>query len=229
MTFTRIQFRRDSSAAWAATNPVLLHGEIGLIVDSLGTDTALFKIGDGVTPWNGLPVASGPPGAPGEDGRDGEKGDTPPLSDSVTSPDSNVAASSLAVKTAYDRAAEVAESLAALREAADALDSRDILAALREDVDALTADVALIPRLGAASGPGRIFTVPAGTVNDAGTLTLPAGGSWWGMWTCRHSATGALYEFYGGGGFVPGGTTLGPAQLGIYGGTTMRGFYIRVR
>jgi hypothetical protein len=130
MTFTRIQFRRDTAAAWAEINPVLLHGEIGLIVDSLGAEVAQFKVGDGVTPWNDLPVMSGPAGPPGLDGdkgepgiqgepgeqglpgRDGEpgiqgeKGDTPPLSDSVTSPDSNVAASSKAVMLAYLKASE---------------------------------------------------------------------------------------------------------------------------
>ena len=118
MAYTRIQFRRDTAAQWAEINPVLFHGEIGLIVDSIGAEVVLFKVGDGVTPWNDLPVSSGPVGPPGPDGEPGppgvdgergakgDKGDTPPLSDSVTSADSNVAGSSKAVKEAYDKAVE---------------------------------------------------------------------------------------------------------------------------
>jgi hypothetical protein len=97
MAYTRISFRRDTAAEWETVNPVLNHGEIGLIVDSIGQETALFKIGDGTTAWNDLPIASGPRG------ETGAQGETPPLSDSVTNADSNVAASSAAVKTAYDR------------------------------------------------------------------------------------------------------------------------------
>jgi hypothetical protein len=46
----KLQLRRDTSANWSATNPVLAEGEIGI-------DTTLrsSKIGDGATAWNSLP------------------------------------------------------------------------------------------------------------------------------------------------------------------------------
>lgn len=45
----RIQIRRDTSEKWLINDPILLEGEFGY-----ETDTALMKIGDGVTPWNSL-------------------------------------------------------------------------------------------------------------------------------------------------------------------------------
>jgi hypothetical protein len=45
-----IQLRRGTYAQWAAANPVLYIGEIGLEID-----TDKFKIGDGTTAWNDLP------------------------------------------------------------------------------------------------------------------------------------------------------------------------------
>lgn len=47
----RLQFRRDTAEHWAEANPVLAEGEPGIILDS-----AKWKIGDGVTPWNDLPI-----------------------------------------------------------------------------------------------------------------------------------------------------------------------------
>ena len=44
-----IQFRRDTSANWASTNPILAQGEIGL-----NLTTSQYKIGDGTTAWNSL-------------------------------------------------------------------------------------------------------------------------------------------------------------------------------
>lgn len=44
-----IQFRRDTSANWASTNPTLAQGEIGLDLT-----TSQYKIGDGATAWNSL-------------------------------------------------------------------------------------------------------------------------------------------------------------------------------
>ena len=49
----RIQFRRDTAAAWTAANPTLASGELGL-----ETDTRKYKIGDGVTAWNSLAYGS---------------------------------------------------------------------------------------------------------------------------------------------------------------------------
>ena len=43
--------RRDTLANWAAVNPVLLDGELGIVSD----DPNLYKIGDGTTPWDELP------------------------------------------------------------------------------------------------------------------------------------------------------------------------------
>lgn len=48
-----IQFRRDTSANWASSNPVLAQGELGL-----ETNTTKYKIGDGTTAWNSLPYGA---------------------------------------------------------------------------------------------------------------------------------------------------------------------------
>jgi len=48
----RIVFRKDTAANWAAINPILLDGELGLCKTEEGSYR--FKIGDGVTPWNDL-------------------------------------------------------------------------------------------------------------------------------------------------------------------------------
>lgn len=44
-----IQFRRDTSANWTSSNPILAQGEIGLDLTTLQ-----YKIGDGATAWNSL-------------------------------------------------------------------------------------------------------------------------------------------------------------------------------
>lgn len=49
---TRMQQRRGLASEWAAANPVLADGEIGVV-----RDTKLIKVGDGVTTWNSLPAA----------------------------------------------------------------------------------------------------------------------------------------------------------------------------
>lgn len=46
--------RRDTAANLASINEVLYSGEL-----CVETDTLLFKIGDGQTPWNDLPYAGG--------------------------------------------------------------------------------------------------------------------------------------------------------------------------
>lgn len=50
----RLQIRRDTAEAWASVNPVLLEGELGLVVS--GGKIAAFKVGDGVSAWGGLPL-----------------------------------------------------------------------------------------------------------------------------------------------------------------------------
>ena len=47
----RLKQRTDTQANWAANNPVLLDGELGLVTD----DKNLYKVGDGATAWNDLP------------------------------------------------------------------------------------------------------------------------------------------------------------------------------
>lgn len=74
----RIKQRTDTQANWAAYNPVLLEGELGLVTD----DKNLYKVGDGVTAWNDLPFRGfdgpegpqGPQGEPGPQGPQGEPG-----------------------------------------------------------------------------------------------------------------------------------------------------------
>lgn len=44
-----VQVRRGTTTDWAATDRVLLPGEIGC-----NTDTAEYRLGDGTTPWSGL-------------------------------------------------------------------------------------------------------------------------------------------------------------------------------
>lgn len=46
---TRIQLRRDTAANWAASNPVLAQGELGIELDS-----GKIKLGDGSTAWGSL-------------------------------------------------------------------------------------------------------------------------------------------------------------------------------
>ena len=122
MPLFRTQQRRDTAANWEVQNPILLEGELGLVI---GSSPVIFKIGNGQTPWNDLPVASGPvgpageagppgqdgePGPEGPQGKQGEQGErgatgaTPPLSSSVTSTSATTAANSYAVKLAYDKA-----------------------------------------------------------------------------------------------------------------------------
>lgn len=47
----KFKLRRGTAAQWAAANPVLFEGEPGLV-----EDTRVFKVGDGVSTWNSLPV-----------------------------------------------------------------------------------------------------------------------------------------------------------------------------
>lgn len=56
---TRIVIRNDTAQNWAAANPVLRKGEIGIVFDpQAGAANAVtnFKIGDGVLAWNSLPL-----------------------------------------------------------------------------------------------------------------------------------------------------------------------------
>lgn len=44
--------RRDIALQWSIKNPVLLDGELGIVTDQPGS----YKVGDGVTAWNDLPL-----------------------------------------------------------------------------------------------------------------------------------------------------------------------------
>lgn len=44
--------RRDTAVNWQAQNPILLDGEIGIVTDQPDR----YKVGDGVTEWNALPL-----------------------------------------------------------------------------------------------------------------------------------------------------------------------------
>jgi hypothetical protein len=75
-----LQLRHGLASEWATVNPTLAVGEMGYEIDS-----ALFKIGDGATPWNslaygGLKGATGPTGqgATGQTGATGPTGHTGP-------------------------------------------------------------------------------------------------------------------------------------------------------
>lgn len=50
--YAQMMQRRDTAANWAASNPVLLEGELGLVLDQPNS----YKVGDGSTPWNNLPL-----------------------------------------------------------------------------------------------------------------------------------------------------------------------------
>lgn len=75
MSQQRIQFRRDTSGAWALNNPVLSKGEPGY-----ETDTKRWKIGDGTLNWLDLPFKAdtGPQGPVGPQGLAGPQGATGP-------------------------------------------------------------------------------------------------------------------------------------------------------
>jgi hypothetical protein len=56
----KIQFRRDTAAAWTSANPTLAQGEVGYEFD-----TGRFKVGTGSAAWNSLVYSSGVTGPTG--------------------------------------------------------------------------------------------------------------------------------------------------------------------
>jgi hypothetical protein len=68
----RFKYRSDTLENWEKENPVLLSGEIGVVID--GSETEKAKWGDGKTPWNNLGWWKGPKGEKGDKGEKGEKG-----------------------------------------------------------------------------------------------------------------------------------------------------------
>ena len=94
--YASFQGRRDTTANWQSENPILAAAECGYISESLGQATVLYKIGDGVTPWNDLPLL---------------RGTDVMLSDDVDLDDSERAASSRAVKTVNDNLGQAVETV----------------------------------------------------------------------------------------------------------------------
>jgi len=81
MPYIQLQLRRDTQANWAANNPKLAAGEMGLEIE-----TSKFKMGDGNTFWNDLPYGGlngpvGPTGPQGEAGIASNTGATGPTGD----------------------------------------------------------------------------------------------------------------------------------------------------
>lgn len=66
---TRMQQRRGTASQWSVANPVLAAGEIGV-----ESDTAKFKIGDGVNTWTDLDYFETSESASGTFIEDTEKG-----------------------------------------------------------------------------------------------------------------------------------------------------------
>ena len=69
--YITIKLRRGTAAQWAATNPVLAEGEVGL-----ETDTRKFKVGTGAAAWNSMQYWGGSGGGGAADFID--LGDVPP-------------------------------------------------------------------------------------------------------------------------------------------------------
>lgn len=92
-----IQFRRGTQDDWATINPVLAAGELGIELD-----TGMFKIGDGILNWNGLPYGGlqGPRGLQGPEGPKGDLGDVTPAAEAAAE------AAQAAAETATTKAAE---------------------------------------------------------------------------------------------------------------------------
>lgn len=59
----RFWMRRDTAAQWTAVNPVLASGEWGVETDNTGALSRKAKMGDGLTPWNGLAYFGGAGGS----------------------------------------------------------------------------------------------------------------------------------------------------------------------
>ena len=62
----RVLQRRDTAANWAAANPILMEGEIGIVTDGAKG----YKIGDGATRWNALEYPANPTSVVQEIGND---------------------------------------------------------------------------------------------------------------------------------------------------------------
>jgi hypothetical protein len=78
---TAFYLRSDTTAAWAAANPILAAGEPGVEIISTSPARFKMKLGDGVTHWNdlsyaqaGLAGATGPQGPAGPTGPQGPTG-----------------------------------------------------------------------------------------------------------------------------------------------------------
>tara|TARA_R110000765_G_scaffold20317_1_gene52799 strand:- start:18916 stop:20739 length:1824 start_codon:yes stop_codon:yes gene_type:complete len=73
---TILQIRRGTAVEWTTANPILAQAEQGYETDGLGSESAKYKIGDGVTDWNTLPYQSTDVGLTGDDIITSEGGST---------------------------------------------------------------------------------------------------------------------------------------------------------
>ena len=53
----RVIIKHGTAANWTKLNPILLAGEMGIVVDDT-KDNGKYKVGDGVTAWNNLKYSS---------------------------------------------------------------------------------------------------------------------------------------------------------------------------
>lgn len=55
-----VRLRRGRPSDWVVANPVLMKGEVGVVIAG-DNQRCPFKVGDGITPWTGLPYATALP------------------------------------------------------------------------------------------------------------------------------------------------------------------------
>lgn len=81
----RMLQRRGSAEAWAAINPVLARGEIGVLLNPSGDHQ--MRVGDGIRPWDELPFEhTGPQGEKGDTGATGATGPQGPAGSTGNAP-----------------------------------------------------------------------------------------------------------------------------------------------
>jgi hypothetical protein len=86
---TILQIRRGTAVEWTTANPILAQAEQGYETDGLGTESAKYKIGDGITDWNALPYQSTDVGLTGDDIITSEGGSTT-VSEDILSNNENI-------------------------------------------------------------------------------------------------------------------------------------------
>lgn len=163
-----------------------------------------------------LEQLKGTPGTQGPPGRDGPTGPTMPISDSVISPDSGVAASSLAVKTAYDRASSPASTaVAGVVRLVDSVTSISTTDAATPNSVAAAYSMAMsrapVPMVTAGAGQWVALQGP----NEV--QRLPTGGTWAYFFIEHYTPGGGDMQMTTRSGVAAGGTYIGPSAWSIQG------------